>query len=194
MKNIVSDLRISLVATLALGLIVCGIYPVIVWGLAQTLFPYQSNGSLIVQNGEIVGSELIAQNFVGPQYFHPRPSFAGDTGYDAAHSGGSNLGPLSKELLDSVSKRVQDYRTENNLPGDVPVPADAVTASASGLDPDISMANALLQAGRVAKARGLTLDNVKAMIRAHTRGRDLGLLGEERVNVLKLNLALDGKP
>lgn len=194
MKNFLTELRVSLIATLALGIIVCGVYPVIVWGLAQTLFPHQANGSLITRDGKIIGSELIAQHFAGPRYFHPRPSAAGDTGYDAAHSGGSNLGPLSKELLDSVRERVQAYRTENDMPAAASVPADAVTASASGLDPDISVPNALLQANRVANARGMTLDKVKAMVRTHTRGPDLGIFGEARVNVLRLNLALDGRP
>jgi len=193
MKNLVSELRISLVATLSLALIVCGLYPVLVWGIAQGLFPHQANGSLILVNGQIIGSELIAQNFTGPHYFHPRPSSAGDTGYDAASSGGSNLGPISKKLLDSTQERVQAYRTENNLPTTVPIPADAVTASASGLDPHIGVANALIQANRVARARGLTEDAVKAMVKKHTESRDLGVLGEERVNVLKLNLALDGR-
>jgi K+-transporting ATPase ATPase C chain len=193
MKDLISELRISLVATLLLALIVCGLYPVLVWGIAQGLFPHQANGSLILVNGQVIGSELIAQNFTDPHYFHPRPSSAGDTGYDAASSGGSNLGPISKKLLDSTQERVQAYRTENNLPTTVPIPADAVTASASGLDPHIGVANALIQANRVARARGLTEDAVKAIVEKHTESRDLGVLGEERVNVLKLNLALDGR-
>jgi K+-transporting ATPase ATPase C chain len=194
MKNLVTEIRIALVATILLALIVCGVYPVVVWGIAQVIIPHKANGSLIIRDGKVIGSELIAQNFTDPKYFHPRPSSAGDTGYDAASSGGSNLGPISKKLLDSVQERVEAYRTENKLLPTVPIPADAVTASASGLDPHITVANALLQASRVAKARGLTEDAVKAMIRAQTEGRDLGVLGEQRVNVLKLNLALDGKP
>lgn len=193
MKHLVSEIRIAVVATILLGLIVSGVYPVVVWGIAQGLFPHKANGSLIMLDGKVIGSELIAQNFTGPGYFHPRPSSAGDAGYDAASSGGSNLGPISKKLLDSVHERVEAYRTENQLPPAVPVPADAVTASASGLDPHISVTNALLQAGRVAGARGLTDEAVKAMVKSHTEDRDLGVLGEVRVNVLKLNLALDGK-
>ncbi len=193
MSTIISSLRISLVAVLSLAILVCGIYPVVVWGIAQTLFPYQANGSLIVEEGKVVGSGLIGQNFQDAKYFHPRPSSAGDTGYDAGNSGGSNLGPLSKKLIGSVKNRVDAYRSENNLSSATPVPADAVTASASGLDPHISARNALLQAHRVAKARGMSEEGVRRQISAYTEGRGLGVLGEERVNVLKLNLALDGK-
>jgi len=193
MKTIIDELRISLIATLLLAVIVCGVYPLAVWGIAQGFFPHQANGSLIVRDGKVIGSELIAQNFTGSKYFHPRPSSAGETGYDAASSGGSNLGPLSKKLLDGVQERVLAYRAENRLPATTPIPADAVTASSSGLDPHITLENALLQAGRVARARGLTEDAVRAAIKTHTQGPDLGLLGEERVNVLKLNLALDGR-
>jgi K+-transporting ATPase ATPase C chain len=193
MKNLFSELRIALIATFSLAILLCGIYPLVVWGVAQMVFPHQANGSLIVQNGKIVGSELLAQNFTGPKYFHPRPSSAGDTGYDGGSSGGSNLGPTSKKLIDSVKERVDAYREENGLPASLPVPADAVTASASGLDPHISVMNALTQASRVAKARGLGPEVVQAMVKAHTEGRDLGLFGEERVNVLKLNLALDSR-
>ena len=139
MKNLISELRVSVVATLSLAVIVCGIYPLVVWGVAQTLFPEKANGSLIVRDGKTIGSELLAQNFTGPKYFHPRPSAAGDVGYDATSSGGSNLGPTSKKLIDSVKERVEAYRAENNLPPAVPVPADAVTASASGLDPHVSV-------------------------------------------------------
>jgi potassium-transporting ATPase KdpC subunit len=193
MKNLFSEMRIALIATFSLAILLCGIYPLVVWGVAQVIFPHQANGSLIVQNGEIVGSELLAQNFTGPKYFHPRPSSAGDTGYDGGSSGGSNLGPTSKKLIDSVKERVEAYREENGLPASVTVPADAVTASASGLDPHISVPNALTQASRVAKARSLGQEVVQAMVKAHTEGRDLGLFGEERVNVLKLNLALDSR-
>jgi K+-transporting ATPase ATPase C chain len=157
------------------------------------VFPRQANGSLVVQNGKIAGSELLAQNFSDPKYFHPRPSAAGETGYDGGSSGGSNLGPTSKKLIDAVRERIEAYRTDNGLVSSVPVPADAVTASASGLDPHISIPNALIQAKRIAKIRGLGESAVKAMIKAHTEGRDLGLFGEERVNVLKLNLALDSR-
>jgi len=190
MKNIIAQLRISLLATISLAVILCGIYPLIVWVLGQGLFSAKANGSLLVKGGRLVGSSLIAQGFSGPKYFHPRPSAAGQ-GYDAASSGGSNLGPTSKKLTDQVKQRVTDYRTENNLTPDVLVPADAVTASASGLDPHISLKNALLQARRVAKARGLKEEEVRHLIKIHTEGRDLGIFGEPRINVLMLNLALD---
>ncbi|MBI5568390.1 MAG: K(+)-transporting ATPase subunit C [Desulfomonile tiedjei] len=194
MRNLIAELYTSLVAVFALAVLVSGIYPVVVWGLAQLLFPIQANGSLIVQDGKVVGSERIAQNFTQPQYFHPRPSAAGATGYDGASSGGSNLGPTSKKLIDSVKERIDSYRAENGLPPTAPVPADAVTASGSGLDPHISVPNALMQAKRVARARGLGEHVVRERIKAHTESPDLGILGIERVNVLKLNIALDGKP
>ena len=190
MKNILKEIRISLLATLSLAVILCGFYPLAVRGLARVLFPIKANGSLITIRGEVIGSSLIAQGFTGLKYFHPRPSAAG-RGYDAASSGGSNLGPLSKKLIDEVRRRVVDYRTENNLASDVPVPADAVTASASGLDPHISLMNALLQAPRVAKTRRLSETTVRRQVEAATEGRFLGILGEPRVNVLLLNLALD---
>jgi potassium-transporting ATPase KdpC subunit len=193
MKSFISELRISVVATLCLAVIVSGLYPLVVWGVAQVLFPENANGSLIVRDGKTIGSELLAQNFSDPKYFHPRPSAAGDVGYDATSSGGSNLGPISKKLIDSVKERIDAYRTENNLPPTVPVPADAVTASASGLDPHVSVKNALIQAGRVAKARGITEQAILAKVQAHTEGRTLGILGEPRVNVLTLNLSLDAK-
>ena len=187
----ISDLRISVVATLALAVLVSGVYPLVVWAIAQGLFPRQAEGSLIQRNGTVVGSELIAQNFESPKYFHPRPSAAGDAGYDAATSSGSNLGPLSKKLLDAVRDRAEAYRAENGLGPDALVPADAVTASGSGLDPHISVRNAWLQAARVAKARGIRTEEMGKLLKEHTEGRDLGVFGEPRVNVLKLNLALD---
>jgi K+-transporting ATPase ATPase C chain len=190
MKALIADLRISLLATLSLAVILCGLYPLVVWILAQGLFPAKANGSMVVKEGKVVGSSLIAQGFTGPKYFHPRPSAAGK-GYDATDSGGSNLGPLSKKLVGAIAQRVMDYRAENNLPPDVSVPADAVTASASGLDPHISVRNALLQAPRVARARGLGEKSVLRQIEVYTEGPDLGVLGEPRVNVLLLNLALD---
>jgi potassium-transporting ATPase KdpC subunit len=193
MKNLLSELRIALVATVSLALLLCGVYPLVVWGIAQGAFPYKANGSLIIRDGKITGSELLAQDFADPKYFHPRPSSAGDTGYDGGSSGGSNLGPLSKKLIDSVEERVKAYRDENNLPATAPVPADAVTASASGLDPHISIQNALLQASRVAQARGMSGQAIIAEIKSHTQARDLGILGEPRVNVLTLNLALDAR-
>jgi K+-transporting ATPase ATPase C chain len=192
MKTLISELRISLLATLSLAVILCGLYPLVVWILAQGLFPTKANGSMIVQDGKIMGSSLIAQGFTDPKYFHPRPSAAGQ-GYDAASSGGSNLGPISKKLVEAIGQRVMDYRAENHLAPDAVVPVDAVTASASGLDPHISLRNALLQAPRVARARGIGEKSILRQIEVHTEGRDLGILGEPRVNVLMLNLDLDGK-
>jgi K+-transporting ATPase ATPase C chain len=191
-KDLIRELRISTIATLSLAVILCGIYPLIVWVFAQGLFPAKVNGSLVVRDGITIGSALLSQGFTDPKYFHPRPSAAGD-GYDAVRSGGSNLGPTSKTLIDTVRKRVEEYRKENNLTPDALVPADAVTASASGLDPHISVKNALLQAPRVAKARGLSEEVVLKEIKNHTEGRNFGILGEPRVNVLLLNLALDKK-
>jgi potassium-transporting ATPase KdpC subunit len=193
MKNMLSELRVAVVATFSLSVVLCGAYPLVVWILSQGLFPHEADGSLIQRGGTIVGSELIAQNFTGPGYFHPRPSTAGETGYDAGNSSGSNLGPLSKKLVDAVKERVEVYRAENGLLPDTPVPADAVTASGSGLDPHITLENALLQAPRVAQTRRLGSDAVEKIIRAHIEGRDFGIFGEPRINVLKLNLSLDRK-
>uniref|UniRef100_A0A7C3V4P4 Potassium-transporting ATPase KdpC subunit n=1 Tax=Desulfobacca acetoxidans TaxID=60893 RepID=A0A7C3V4P4_9BACT len=188
--------EIKAAALMALGLLIllCGVYPLAVWGLAQVAFPDRANGSLVKVRGQVVGSRLLAQNFAGPHYFHPRPSAAGATGYDGASSGGSNLGPLSRKLINQVRERAERYRAENNLPAGTPVPADAVTASASGLDPHISLRNAELQAVRVARARDLGDQEVKSLIRQFTEGPDLGLFGEPRVNVLHLNLSLDRRP
>ncbi|MRR37408.1 potassium-transporting ATPase subunit C, partial [bacterium] len=144
MKRILHEIRVAVMGTLVLGILVCGIYPFLVWGTAQGVFPDKADGSLITQNGRVIGSRLIAQGFTGMQYFHPRPSAAG-TGYDPASSGGSNLGPLSAKLMDSIGKRAAEYRRENNLPPGTAVPVVAVTASASGLDPHISPENAALQ-------------------------------------------------
>jgi K+-transporting ATPase ATPase C chain len=163
-------------------------------GLAQAAFPSQANGSLLEIHGQVVGSALLAQNFNGPQYFHPRPSAAGDTGYDGMSSGGSNLGPLSQKLIDQVKERVEQYRAENTLPTRTMVPTDAVTASASGLDPHISLKNAGLQAVRVAQARKLSAQQMESLIQTYTEGPDLGFFGEPGVNVLRLNLALDRLP
>ena len=173
MHNLISQIRISLVATVILAVILCGAYPALIWGIAQALFPDKANGSLIIRNGKVIGSELIAQNFTDAKYFHPRPSSAGDTGYDATSSGGSNLGPTSKKLIDLVRERVDLYRVENNLPPTILVPADAVTASASGLDPHISLKNALLQAPRVAKARGISEKALVEKIQAEHRRQGL---------------------
>jgi K+-transporting ATPase ATPase C chain len=192
MKNLVAELRASIAATLLLAVLCCGIYPAVVWAVGQGLFSGKANGSLVKVDGKVAGSSLLAQGFTAPKYFHPRPSAAG-LGYDAANSSGTNLGPTSKKLIEDVKQRVAAYRAENRLSSDTPVPADAVTSSASGLDPHISVRNALLQAARVSKARGIDEKEVLAMVEAHTEGRTFGLLGEPRVNVLTLNLSLDGK-
>lgn len=191
MKNVLPELRAAVIVVPSLAVVLCGVYPLVVWVLSQGLFAYEANGSLVQRDGVIVGSEVIAQNFNSPRYFHPRPSAAGETGYDGANSGGTNLGPLSRKLAESVKQRVDGYRAENGLPPGMPVPADAVTASGSGLDPHISPGNALLQAPRVAHHRGVDRQTVEKLIQANTEGRDLGILGDSRVNVLKLNLALD---
>jgi K+-transporting ATPase ATPase C chain len=190
-QELLQEVKVSVLATMALIFILCGVYPLVVWGIAQVVFPHQANGSLVEVRGKIVGSGLLAQNFSGPQYFHPRPSAAGDPGYDGASSGGSNLGPLSQKLTDQVKERVDKYRTENNLPAATLVPADAVTASGSGLDPHLSLRNAAIQAPRVAQARKLSADKVKRLMQDFTEGPDLGFLGDPGVNVLRLNLALD---
>ena len=192
MKNLVAELRASIAGTLLLAVLCCGIYPAVVWAVGQGLFSHKANGSLVRVDGKVAGSSLLAQGFTAPKYFHPRPSAAGQ-GYDAAGSSGTNLGPTSKKLIEAVGRRVAEYRTENALPPDAPVPADAVTSSASGLDPHISVRNALSQAARVAKARGIDEKEVLAKVGAHTEGRSLGIFGEPRVNVLMLNLDLDGK-
>ncbi len=191
MKNLLDDLWTSLVATMCLALLVCGLYPFLVWALAQTIFPHRANGSFVEIDGRTLGSSLIGQPFGGPKYFQPRPSAAGH-GYDAANSGATNLGPLSKKLIDDVAARIDRYRKINDLGPNAPVPADAVTASASGLDPHISVKNALIQAPRVARARGISLEDVKRKVEICTQGRQFGILGEPRVNVLLLNLALEG--
>jgi K+-transporting ATPase ATPase C chain len=180
--------RLTLLLTLLTGLI----YPGVVTGLCQLLFPRTANGSLLEVKGKIVGSTLLGQNFSKPEYFHPRPSAAGNDGYDATASSGSNLGPTNQKLIDRVKADIAKFRQEN--PGyQGPIPADMVTTSASGLDPDISPASALAQAPRVAQARAATLDQVTHLIEVCTKGRRWGFLGEPRVNVLLLNLALDQK-
>jgi potassium-transporting ATPase KdpC subunit len=189
MNALMKEFRTAALATASLAVILCCLYPLCVWGLGQLLFPNQADGSLLTDAGTVVGSRLIGQGFSGREYFHPRPSAAG-SGYDAAASGGSNLGPLSKKLIDAVGQRVSAYRQENSLDRDAQVPADAVTASGSGLDPHISIQNALLQALRIAKARNISLETVQKTIREHTQGRDMLILGEPRVNVLMLNMSL----
>jgi K+-transporting ATPase ATPase C chain len=192
MKDLVAELRVSITATLLLAVLCCGIYPAVVWAVGQGLFSGKAGGSLVRVDGKVAGSSLLAQGFAGPSYFHPRPSAAGQ-GYDAANSGGTNLGPTSKKLIEDVKQRVADYRKENGLRPDARVPADAVTSSASGLDPHISLANASHQVARIAAARGMTEEDLLKKVRAHTEGRTFGILGEPRVNVLMLNLDLDGK-
>ena len=187
-RQLVPALLILIVFTVLTGLV----YPLVVTGIAQVAFPNRADGSLIERDGKVVGSKLIGQNFSAPRYFQPRPSAAGD-GYDGMSSSASNLGPTNQVLIGDIRKRVAAYRRVNGVPRVVAVPADAVTASASGLDPDISQANARLQAPRVARARGLPLREVIKAVDDHTDGRSLGFLGERGVNVLELNLALDSR-
>jgi K+-transporting ATPase ATPase C chain len=182
----------ALLVFLALTLVTGVAYPLAVTGVAQLAFPGRADGSLVERGGRVVGSRLIGQAFTGVRYFHPRPSAAG-AGYDAMASSASNLGPTNEDLIRAVRERRATYRRENDLRPVQQIPIDAVTASGSGLDPDISVANARLQAARVARARGLDLDDVLALIAEHTDGRSLGFLGEPGVNVLELNLALDGE-
>jgi K+-transporting ATPase ATPase C chain len=179
-------LRINIFLTILLGV---G-YPLAVTGVSQLVFPHQANGSLITKGNQVIGSELIGQNFTKPEYFQPRPSGAGNDGYDPTASGGFNYGPTNKKLIDRVKASVDKFHKENpDYQG--PIPADMLTGSGSGLDPDISPASAQAQAPRVAKARGISADQVNELVAQYTKSPDLGLLGEPRVNVLKLNMALD---
>jgi len=185
MKHITIAIRITILLAVLTGLV----YPAVMTGLAQLIFPRQANGDLVEANGKVVGSELLGQAFTRPEYFHGRPSAAGN-GYDGLSSGGSNLGPTSQKLVDRVRGDVQKFRAENPaFKGEIP--ADMVTASASGLDPDISPAAAEAQVDRVAAARAISPDAVRRLVMDNTEGREWGFLGEPRVNVLKLNLALD---
>jgi len=183
-KNLVTAVLMTIVTTVLLGII----YPLVVTGLAKALFPHKANGQLIERNGKVVGSRIIGQAFTGAGYFHPRLSAAGNNGYDATNSGGSNFGPTNQKLIDRVKQDVASLQAEN--PG-TPVPIDLVTTSASGLDPDISPAAADFQVTRVARERGISQDELRRLLAKHTEGRQLGFLGEPRVNVLELNLDLD---
>jgi potassium-transporting ATPase KdpC subunit len=191
MKTFLSEIRSAVMVTLVLAVVCCGLYPLVVFGIGQVLFHDKANGSLILDSkGTVQGSRLLGQQFTGEKYFHSRPSAAGN-GYDATSSGGSNLGPTSQKLHDSIAQNVTDYRSQNGLATNAPVPADAVTASASGLDPHISPENAELQVARIAKVRGMTQEEIRGLITQNTDRPDLGFLGDAGVNVLKLNLALD---
>jgi K+-transporting ATPase ATPase C chain len=203
----VKHLKTSILMVVALAILFGFLFPMIITGIARVAFPRQAAGSLLSRDGKVIGSGLIGQNFAAPKYFHPRPSAAG-SGYDASNSGGTNLGPTSSKLIngfhkilpngkqdpgnfDGVRDLAAAYRKENNLPEDTPLPVDAVTRSASGLDPDISPTNADLQMARVAETRGMSKEDVRGIVGRCTEGRTMGLLGEARVNVLKVNLELD---
>ena len=194
MKTFLAEIRSAVLVTVILAVVCCGVYPLVVFGIAQAVFPRQANGSLLKDSsGAVRGSRLLGQQFTLDKYFQSRPSAAGN-GYDALNSGGSNLGPTSSNLVATITQRISDYRTQNGLATNAVVPADAVTASGSGLDPHISIRNAELQAPRVAKARNLPLEKVLALVHANTDPADLGFLGVPGVNVLALNLALDSTP
>jgi len=202
------QLRPAIMSILVITIVFGFIFPGVITVIAKTVFPHQANGSLIERDGKVIGSELIGQNFAAPKYFHPRPSAAG-SGYDSTNSGGTNLGPTSDKLINGIHKTLPNgkpdpgnfdgvkdlaaaYRKDNGLSADASVSADAVTRSASGLDPDISPENAALQIERVAKARNMSVEDVRGLVAKSTSSRDLGFLGEPRVNVLKLNMMLDG--
>jgi K+-transporting ATPase ATPase C chain len=194
MKPLISQLRPAMMSTLILAVVCGGIYPLVVWGGAQWLFPRQANGSLLrSSDGTVQGSERIGQGFTGPEFLHPRPSAAG-AGYDAANSGGSNLGPTSQKLRDTLKERVVAYRAENGVPEGVAIPADAVTASGSGLDPHISQQNAELQINRIARVRSIRPDRVREVVVRCTDQPEIQFLGVPGVNVLKVNLALAAEP
>ena len=186
-RQLFPALRMLLMLTIVTGIV----YPLVVLAIGQGVFSDRADGSLIRRDGHVIGSSLLGQNFAKPRYFHPRPSAAGTDGYDGAASGASNLGPSNPALTKAVRERAAQYRNENGLAADVRVPVDAVTASGSGLDPDISVANARVQVARVAKARGLGDASVRKLVDDHVTDRQAGVLGEETVNVLNLNLALD---
>lgn len=184
------EIKPAILVTLLLTVLTGIAYPVAITSVSQVLFPYRANGSLIEQNGKPIGSELIAQPFTKPEYFHPRPSATSGNPWDPMASGGSNLGPTNPVLVDRLTKAASDFRKENpDFTG--PIPADALTTSSSGLDPEISPANAKAQAARVAHARGASIDAVLALVQQHIQDRTFGILGEPRVNVLRLNTDLD---
>jgi K+-transporting ATPase ATPase C chain len=192
--NILKNILQSILVTLVFAVICCGFYPVLIWGVSQLVFSHQANGGLISDaSGTVLGSDLLGQNFNGDTYFNPRPSAAGSIGYDPTSSGGTNLGPTSQKLIDSIKAAVAAYRKMNNLSDSQLVPEDAVTSSASGLDPHISLENARLQLSRVAAKRGMAVADVQKLVDRYTDGRSLGIFGEPGVNVVMLNLALDGK-
>jgi K+-transporting ATPase ATPase C chain len=186
-KQWINGLMLLVVLTLLTGVV----YPLTMTALAQVAFPKQANGSLIERDGKVVGSVLLGQNFSKSEYFQGRPSAAGEKGYDATSSSGTNLGPTSAKLMDAIQSKLADVRSQNNLPDDAVIPADLVTSSASGLDPDISLAGAYIQINRVAEARSLSSDQVQKLVDSQAQLPQLGFLGEKRVNVLQLNLALD---
>jgi potassium-transporting ATPase KdpC subunit len=186
LSHLVPALLFTVISVLALGIV----YPFIIWLIGSVVFPHQANGSLITRDGKIIGSVLVGQTFTKPQYFHGRPSAAGKNGNDPTQTGGTNLGPTSKKLIDSIAAAVVALKKENpDATG--PIPSELVTSSASGIDPDITPEGAYYQIPRVAKARGVTQDVVRAIVDAHVKGRTLGILGEAHVNVVELNLALD---
>jgi K+-transporting ATPase ATPase C chain len=191
LQNTFKDLRTAIIAFIAFTLLTGLAYPYAITGIAQVVFNRQANGSLVSVNGQDVGSSLVGQNFTSPAYFHPRPSAAGADGYDGSASSGSNLGPSSQVLATAVAGNVDAVRTDNNLAADAKVPVDAVTASGSGLDPHISPAYAQIQVARVAQARSVPEADVRTLVEKYTDGSTFGVLGESRVNVLRLNLALD---
>src|SRR5579875_1543588 len=186
LQQLVPAFRMTVLLTILAGLL----YPGLVTGACQLLFRHQANGSLLIENGQVIGSTLIGQNFTKPEYFHPRPSAAGTDGYDPTASQGSNLGPTSQKLYARMSAAAAQFRKENPAYSG-PIPADALAASGSGLDPEISVANANAQAVRVAEARHVSSSRIETLVASATKSRDLGLLGEPRVNVLQLNLTLD---
>lgn len=193
MKKTIELIKISVISTLLFTAVLCIIYPLAVFAMGQLLFPHKANGSLITRKGDrtTIGALLIGQDFQTTKYFHPRPSFAGPSGYDATHSAASNFGPTSHKLNNSLHAYTNAYRQTNNLPPTTPLPVDAATYSGSGLDPHISVANAMLQLPRVAKARNMSEEKLHAIVIKHIEQPTWGFLGEQRINVLLLNMAID---